>query len=235
MELIKKSESQVKWLPTSIAKLEKLLVKVIYRGTGFTHVYALRKNLAYNLQYLEFLNRIHQDINLTDVLKTQTYKNFVIIGCSILESLLAFLLIKKGYYNTTEWEFNCIMSGQNKPMDGKIAKIDCHVYKKLTAKKRDKMDFDAMLKKAENKRILGSDHTIYARLKILRKLRNRIHLQTINDFNDTDWNAFDYSHFCIMAKVIHAVFNGSVFIPSPEESCYFNYLIPHCDQIGDDV
>ena len=196
MTLTRKSESKAPWYPTPVANLEALLEKAIYRGTGFVHVYALRKNLAYNLQYLEFLDQCLQDIKLSNVLTTQTYKIFIIVGCSIMESLLAYLLIKSGNYKMTQWEFGYKMPGQEKNIDGKRMRIDCYVYRKLTTKKREKMDFDALIKKAESKKTLGAEHSIYAKLQYLRKLRNKVHLHVIDEPTDTDWNAFQYHHLC---------------------------------------
>jgi len=224
MTLTRKSESTAAWYPTPVANLDDLLEKVIYRGTGFVRVYALRKNLAYNLQYLEFLDQIFQDIKLSTVLTKQIYKNFVIVGCSIIESLLAYLLIKSDNYKMTQWELDCVMPGQEKNFDGEKTRIDCHVYKKLTSKKRQEMDFDAMIKKAESKRILGSDHSIYAKLQYLRRLRNKVHLHVIDKPADTDWNAFEHRHLCDMAQVIHAVFTSAIFRPSQQERSYFSYL-----------
>ena len=73
-ELVKKDESGAAWYPVSISRLEALLENVVYSGRGYDHSYALRKNLAYNLQYLEFQDRVLQDIKLSSVLWTQNQK-----------------------------------------------------------------------------------------------------------------------------------------------------------------
>ncbi len=116
------------------------------------------------------------------------------------------------------------MQGQEKDIDGERIRIDSHLYKKLSAKERDEMQFDAIIKKAESKRILGSDHAIYAKLQNLRKLRNKVHLHIIDEPTDTDWNAFQFRQICDMAEVIHKVFTGPIFRPSIKERSYFDYL-----------
>ena len=224
MPLTKTTEPQATWYPTSVANLEGMLVKVIQRGRGFTHVYALRKNIAYNLQYLEFLDRVLVDIKLSSVLSTQTYKMFVLVGCSIMESLLTYLLIKSGHHKATQWEEECVMPGQEKKVGDERKRIDCHVLRKLTTPKRVEMSFDSMIKKAESKHLLGGDHSIYAKLQYLRNLRNKVHLQGIDDPTDTDWNAFHRHHLSAMAQVIHAVFTGPIFRSSQAEKGFFEYL-----------
>jgi hypothetical protein len=222
--LTKKTDDPDTWYPTSIAKLDGLLSKAIRGGTGFQRVYALRKNIAYNLQYLEFLDRCVLGSGLTSVLRTQTYKMFIIVGCGIMESLLTYLLMKSGDYAKTSWELECVMPGQAKAIGRERKRIDCLVYRKLGTPKPEEMTFDSLIKKAEAKKLLWSDHKVYARLQYLRKLRNKVHLHVIDNPTDTDWNAFHERHVNAMAQVIHASFTSNIFRPSQEERGYFTYL-----------
>lgn len=224
MTITRINEDSPKWYPISVEKLDTLLNKLICRGCGYVNVYALRRNIAYNLQYLEFLDQCLSTLKLTEVLTTQIYKNFVCVGCGIMESLLEFLLIKHGFHKTTEWESVCTVTGQERKFKEKIIKIDSEIFEKLTIKKKVDMPFDAMLKKAEAKKILGPDHDIYAKLQCLRKMRNRVHLHMIEEPTDTDWNAFKQSHLCSMAKVLHSVLTGPLFRTSSAEKEYFRYM-----------
>lgn len=224
-ELCKSSESGPPWYPVSIHRLETLLVKVIRTGRGYSHPYALRKNIAYNLQYLEYLDRTALDIKLSQVLITQTWKTFIIVGCGVVESLLQFLLIAHGKHAKTEWELVCIGPGNAKKMEGETRKIDSHVYRKLSTPRPDQMTFDTIIKKSESKRVLGSNHDIFPKLKKLRKLRNRIHLQEIADSTDTDWNKFNWAEVTLMAEVLRSLLTSNIFHPSTEERAYFDYLL----------
>lgn len=224
-QLTKKSEKGPPWYPISIEKLDYMLRKVIYQGTGFTYVYALRKNISYNLQYLEFIDCYLSEYRLSSVLDIQTYKMFIIVGCSIVESLLYYLLIKSKHYTKTIWKLEYKTPGNETIINNKRIKIDSHVYIKLSTPVRGDMDFDAMIKKAEKKKILGSSNSNpYPRIKYLRKLRNKVHLQSIDEPKDTDWNSFHYDDFCAMAEVIHSIFTGFLFRPSKKEIAYFSYL-----------
>lgn len=225
--LTRNCDAEGKWCPLSIASLEALLIKVVKQGRGYRHSSALRKQLAYNLQHLEFLDRCTLDLKLTSVLVTQTWKTFIIVGCGVVESLLHFLLIANDVHKRTEWELVCIAPGQEKQIDGEVRKIDSHIYRKLPFSQLAEMAFDSMLKKAESKRVLGSTHDIYPKLKKLRRLRNKVHLQEVRNDTDTDWNAFQQSDVSMMADVILSVFTSTIFQPSAEQVNYFAYLARH--------
>ena len=223
-KLIKKSEAQGPWYPVSIKRLNALLFKSIYSGRGYRHTYALRRNIAYNLQYIEYLDRSVLDLKLSGVLNTQIWKTFVIVGCGIIESLLHYLLIANGSYAKTEWEFIAVAPGNSKKLDGEVRKIDSHIYRKLKSPKLKQMTFDAMIQKSESRRVLGANQDLYDKLKRLRLLRNKVHLQAIGNDTDTDWNSFNWTDACYMAQVIHDVFTSNIFHPSADERAYFDYL-----------
>jgi len=222
--LVKTIEPGEAWYPVSIYRLDKLLAKAIYSDRGYRHTYALRRNLAYNLQHIEFLDRCLLDIKLSSVLETQTWKTLIIVGCGLVESLLHFLLIANGSYAKSEWELIAVAPGNSKTLDGELRKIDSHIYRKLGAPKPKQMTFDSMLKKAESRKVLGKNPDLYAKLRRLRPLRNKVHLQEIGSDSDTDWNSFNWLDACCMAQVLKEVFTSNIFRPSRTERNYFDYL-----------
>jgi len=224
-ELVKKNENKPLPYPVSIDHLYNFLSKVIKRGTGFKYVYGLRKNIAYNLQYLEFLDRCMQDLKISNVIFSISYKVFILVGCSIIEALIYYLLIKNDLLPGTKWELEFIAKGNEKRIGSKIIKIDSYVYKKLPARvlKKD-ISFNKMLDIAEKKKIFGRKSDIYRRLNFLRKLRNKVHLHLIKSPVDHDWNRFGYDEMCAMAKAIYSIFTSGIFRSSNEEKSYFEYL-----------
>jgi len=212
------------WYPVSVARLEALLEKAIQTGHGYQTAYALRKNIAYNLQYLEFLDRSLQDIKLSSVLTTQIWKLFIIVACGIVESLLHYLLIRRGLHSTTEWELKVVLPGNAKHVDEELLKADVHVSRKLTSPRLKQMTFDSMIQKARANRLLGANMALYETLDRMRDLRNKVHLQAIDQPNDTDWNAFHIEHLRQMYNVVHGAFTSTIFRPSGEELEYFAYL-----------
>ena len=223
-ELVKIDESGTAWYPVSISRLESHITKVVYGGQGYDHSYALRKNLAYNLQYMEFQDRILQDIKLSSVLYTQTIKTMVLVGSGIVESVLNYLLIVNDVHSTTEWKEKTLFKGNEKKVDGKYVRLDSVLYEKLANPQMKQMTFDTMIKCARSNNILGSRAAIYQKLNALRRLRNKIHLQLINDPTDTDWNSFNASDLSDVCKVVYAIFTSSLFSPDLDERKYFHYL-----------
>lgn len=227
--LVKKNEPDAAWYPVSISRLDNLLGKVITSGYGYPHTYALRRNIAYNLQHIEFLDKCLSDLKLSSVLITQTWKSIITVGCGIIESLLYFLIVKKNLHPTDWWELEYIAFGNEKKIDDHRVKIDSCVYKKLETPKPKEMSFDAMLKKARKKGLLGSDDDLYVKLNKLRKLRNKVHLHAIDNPSDTDWNAFQKEDIKTMTEVLYEVFTSTIFRPSAEERGYFDYLKRYCE------
>jgi len=193
-------------------------------GLGYGHVYALRRNIAYNLQYIEYLEQTLSDIKLTTVLATQTWKTEIVVGCGIVESLLHYLIVISGNQSTVDWEVTHEFTGAHKKIEEKIVRVDSVIRKRLDAPKPVPMTFDAMLKKAESKRLLGNDQAIYGKLNRLRPLRNRVHLQEIAQPVDHDFNAFTYEDKRLMMQVLYTILTGPLFTPSATQLAYFTYL-----------
>jgi hypothetical protein len=223
-DLVKTNESRGAWNPVKINQLDNLLIKVISSGHGYKHPYALRRNIAYNLQHIEFLHKCLNDIKLSSVIITQTWKSIILVGCGVIESLLYYLLVKKSAHSTTEWELKIVMPGNQKKMDGIQTKVDSHVYTKLSSPKAKQMNFDTIIQKAKSNKILGSNPKIYSKLDKLRKLRNKVHLQIIENHTDTDWNSFNKSEINDMDEILYSVFTSNIFRPSAHEKLYFQYL-----------
>ena len=86
------------------------------------------------------------------------------------------------------------------------------------------MTFDAMIKCAKSNNIFGTGAAIYQKLEALRVLRNKVHLQVINNPTDTDWNSFNISDLSDVCKVVYAIFTSNIFSPNTDQRAYFHYL-----------
>ena len=224
-QLSRVDEEKKTWYPQSIGRLEHILMKVLYENRGYEHVYALRKNIAYNLQYIEFQDRILQDLKLSSVIQTQTIKTIILVGCGIIESLLHFLLIVNGSHTKTDWVEKAKFKGNQKKLDGEMVRVDTIIYKKLDQEQLKHMSFDAMIKCAKSKNILGSQNVIYEKLESLRSLRNKVHLQVINNPNDTDWNAFNNSDLSDICAILYVILTSSLFTTTENDEECFSYLL----------
>ncbi len=218
-------EDKGTWYPVSINRLETYLGKYIEQGHGYVHVTQLKKDIAYNLQYLQFQDRVVQDIKLSSVLYTQSIKTIVMVGTSVIESILHFILIRTGNYKTTEWIEKDTFKGNQKKLNGEAVRIDTVIYKKLDSKVNKHMTFDAMIKCASSKKLLGKNKLMYEKLEILRKLRNRVHLQVTDDRTGTDWTTFYPKNIDEIYMVLYSIMVSSLFSPSKEEKKYFYYML----------
>lgn len=226
MELRRKYESG-NWLPISVDKLDEFLASALKGDPSYPNAAGLRRNLAYNLQYLEYMEQTLNDLKLTSVLLTQTWKAVIIVGCGVVECLLHYFLITTMNHSETDWRLEFVANGSPKAINGTDVRIDSHVYKRLKEPMLKTMTFDAMLKRAEKKKVMGNNHNVYAKLNLLRSLRNRVHLQEMGSPRDTDWNAFNNKDHKIMMQVLYSIFTSAPFSPTHNQIVYFGYMLPH--------
>ena len=82
------------WSPIPVSTLELHLDKLICvnKYLSYEKIYPLKKNIAYSLQYIEFLNKVRTDIYMTSVLSTQNIKSILVNGATIIEAIFYFLV-----------------------------------------------------------------------------------------------------------------------------------------------
>lgn len=205
--------SGVTWYPTSICNLEQHLGMLITANAHFTHDQArpIRKNIAYSLQYIEFLNRVLIDISLSSVLWTQNVKSFVVHGAAITEAIFNFLAISKGQGKTTAWKKTSSYSSPEFTLGDSKYKNQIEVFEKLNVPALTQMTFDQLAKKIESKKLLGESFPAYAKIKPIRKLRNKIHIHDSDHSTDTDWHNFNQSELLLVCDVLHSILTSEVF------------------------
>ena len=212
-----------KWLPTSISRLEEYLSKFFIAGKGVQNIQEIKKNIAYNLQYLQFQSQMLKEFDVTSVLITQTWKVYIIVGTGIIEAILYYLLTSKGMNKKTDWEEEGLATAEVN-IDGRKFKIENRILKKLSTPKSIDMTLDMMIKKVESKKLLSRNHEIYSKLQYLRKLRNRVHLHMIEEPYDTDWWKFTKIEIDTMRKVLYSFMVSSLFSPTGKEKELFEFL-----------
>jgi len=213
------------WYPPRIKALENYLSVLLQENTYFTksQISSLKKNIAYNLQYVEFLTRIMKDIQLSDVLITQNIKFFVICSASIIEALFYYIVISNGKGSTTNWvSYKNLGSHEFSVKEDKF-KTETELFIKVPHPIDKDMTFDQMCKKIEDRKMLGDVKDLYKQISNIRKLRNRIHIQEIKHSTDTDWWIFNQDQFKLMKKVLYGVLTSSLFSNSSQHS-FFDYL-----------
>lgn len=226
-----KTENET-WYPASIYNLEQHLEILVAGNTHFSHADArpIRKNIAYSLQYIEFLNRVLNDISLSSVLWTQNVKSFFIHGAALVEAIFNFLVISKGHGKTTNWKTVTSHTSPEYTIGSSVYKNATEISEKLSSDLPVQMTFDQLAKKVESKKLLGVGFPAYSKIKPLRQLRNKIHIHDSEHSTDTDWHNFNQREYLLICTVLHAVLTSEVFTGSTHFN-KFDYLLAANNQI----
>lgn len=220
------------WYPMSVYNLEQHLEILVTGNAHFslTEARPIRKNIAYSLQYIEFLNRVLNDIALSSVLWTQNVKSFLIHGAALVEAIFNFLVISKGHGKTTNWKSVTSHNTPEYAIGTSTYRNETEIFEKINSSLRVQMTFDQLAKKVESKKLLGDNFPAYTKIKPLRQLRNKIHIHDSENPTDTDWHNFNQREYLLVCTVLHAVLTSEVFAGSAHFS-KFDYLLASNNQI----
>lgn len=97
-----------KWLPKSIDGYRKeILARFEGEPIDYRHeLYPMFSNVAYNLQYLEFINKCFEELYLTSVIRAQNVKMLALTSSQIIECMLYIKLIELGVDPNDIWNFD---------------------------------------------------------------------------------------------------------------------------------
>lgn len=208
-----------RWYPTAIDRY-RTYIKLDMTIEGSEQ---LRNNIAYNLQYLEYIQKQQDELNLSTVIYVMLCKSYIISGMGIIEGLFTNLLKSRGLWNLTDWESKGRIKSNESIIDGKKIKIETEIFEKVDAYEM-RMDLDSMIKKIESKKLLSIEHKNFPMLKKLRSLRNRVHLQQTNDRFDTDYHNFSYEEKNEMGDILYTILTDEIFCTLPQYSEIFEFL-----------
>lgn len=214
-----------KWYPTSVDALRAHLGVFIVKDTFFTEnkVAPIRNNIAYNLQYIEFLDRLIKDINLSDVLLGQNIKSFVVHSAAVIEAIFYYLVASTGNATTSEWVSSKKLKSNPYTVNGCEFLNETEIFTRSDHLITVEMTFDQMSKKVEKKKLLGEVGDLYKEISRIRKLRNKIHIHSIDNLSDTDYNSFKKSEYDLTRRVLLGVLTSPIFSASTNQR-YFDYL-----------
>lgn len=201
------------WSPIAISTLVLHLDNLIYvnKYLSYEKIYPLKKNIAYSLQYIEFLNKVRTDIYMTSVLTTQNIKSILVHGTTIIEAIFYFLVESHDSANSTNWKKLKTLNTGEYELNGNKIRNEIIVFEKTQNPIKTSMTFDQMAKKVETKKLLGSTYKNYSRISALRKLRNKIHIHDSEHNYDTDWHNFNLKELVLICDVLHSVLTSELF------------------------
>lgn len=219
------SQSEGFYCPTGVDAMHSLLRQGIKKENAvLSHGYAFVRNIAYNLQYLEYLNYVLSETELHVTVRTLTQKTFVITGMSIVEAILWFVLKSSGHQRKDAWEVTQELDTKTFEDQGSKYKISNVISKQRPEPVDVEMTLDAMIKRVESKKLLGLDGQVYKDLNYLRKLRNRVHIHAVQHDKDTDWYSFNNREVELMRGVLGSVLRSELFAPDEDQAPLISYL-----------
>ena len=216
MESLLKTSTGQHWYPTPVSDYKDNL-KLFWGTPNKNHV---RSNFAYNMQYLEYLQKQISELRLSSVLITMLYKTYIIVAIGIIEMLFSGALNAKKLWKTSSYELLLTTKSNSQKYEDKKLRTEVNVYKQVEPYLID-MDFDSMIKKIEDRHLLSLEHSIYPKLKNLKKLRNRVHLQECNGECDHDYNNFNSEDYTYMKKILYKILTCPEFCNKEE---LYNFL-----------
>ena len=215
-----------RWYANPINKYEGYLGTFIKQNSYLNNKKAIgiRKNIAYSLQYLEYLQVSLNELNISTVTTTMLYKSFIVTGASIIEAIFYSVIVSNGQFPKDEWQSVKKINSSQFTHGTDMLKVDTEIFVKLQSPREIEMTFDGMCQKIEKKKLLGHSSSFYAQLKHIRRLRNRVHLHAIEGHFDTDWVNFNNKDFTLMKTILFEILTSALFDVAGRNINLFDFL-----------
>ncbi len=191
-----------RWYPTSVDSFRNGFKAMWSDVEGY---HPLVDNIAYSLQYLQFIEKELRELELSNVIYVMLVKTYVITGMSIIEGIFSYIIKSNGWWKMQDEDVMLSTKAQIRNSEGEEIIVKTEISKKIEPY-TGKMTLDEMIK-CLNKHhsALKIDHIIYPQLNRIRDLRNRVHLQKGEDEKNHDYNAFDFKNKKEMQEILYAI------------------------------
>lgn len=202
--LLKENECKDRWYPNSTKEYKAAFII----DNSIDNSEALQKNLSYNMQYIEFLEKELSELNVSTVLYKMLVKTYVITAMSILEGVFSNLIKSNGWWKTSNLESIGTTQANETKFDEEMLVVKTEIFKKVDEYDL-KMNLDEFIKiLSSHHAALHVDHLIYPALRRLKNLRNRVHLQKVESEYDHDYNAFDQHVLSEMRQILYDILSS---------------------------
>ena len=154
-------------------------------------------------------------------------KSYVVTGMSVLEGLFVNIVKSNGWWKTSTLEsLGTTQANETRFGTEKI------IVKTELLKKVDEyplqMKLDELIKILErHHQALQVNHLVYPALRRLKDLRNRVHLQKVEDRLDHDYNAFNFSVKKEMGGILYEILSSPMVTRLPQN---FEFLKKNTDE-----
>lgn len=190
-----------RWHPTTVSTFVDFLSNGYLKDMSDV----MRKNIAYSLQYLEYLELQLLELNLHSVIRKIVYKNFIITGVSIIEGVFGYLLRQNNLWAMEEWDDPAIIDKKQFRDKEFEYKLEKKLYRKLDEPYEKNMAFTKIIDLIENKKILSLNHNQYLSVRKLKDMRNRVHLQGEKEDSISDWFVFEKKDYMYMKRILYTI------------------------------
>lgn len=213
-----------RWYPTSVDTY-KLSFNI---DASIDNSHALKSNLAYSMQYLEFLEKEFSELEVSSVIYIMLVKTYVITGMSILEGLFSNIVKAHGWWKTTDLESLGTTQSNETNFTGNSLVVKTELFRKVEPFSLQ-MNLDELIRVLSHHHdALQVDHLVYPALKRLKDLRNRVHLQKAENNTDHDYNAFDFSVKKEMGAILYQILTSPMVTELPHSFEFLKINTEEC-------
>lgn len=200
-----------RWYPISIHKTKSHLSKYLIDEELCPDSKNVIANISYNIQYIQYLRKTLNELNLSEVLQIQTIKSFIVISTSIIEAIFYLICCNESLRKKVMWKEFKTVGKSEFSVNGKKIKTETKFFEQNMDSEFESMTFDQMIKKIESKKILKQENQFFKDLNHLRKLRNKIHLQETNNIGTTDYKTFWRPDYTLSKKNLRLLLLDDIF------------------------
>ena len=194
-----------KWRPT-------IEIDTYRQNLPYYYSYKQKSDIAYSLQYLEYLSEQVNGLN-TSVISKMIIKSYVITAVSLIETVLLQELRHYNLQPRKKYGKEIVIESSHKFENGSDYLFK-NVKLKVTNQIIIRPSLDKIVKISIKNKLFGLSKKDEELLKKLRYLRNKIHLNTDEDNIKHDYNSFNFETYHLSRNYIFKLFrkyyNGEI-------------------------
>lgn len=191
--------SAERWSPLPVS----VFVKQLKNGTLSNMKEAQVRNIAYSLQYLQFIELELHELKLHTVIAKHLFKTYIITAMSIIEVIFDHLVLTNGKQETKEWQETELGTNEIEH-NGKQCKCKVIIMEKLSKPENVEMKFYKLIDLVEQHRLIPFRTKGYKDLRILKDIRNKIHLGA-NEMKDSDYYAVNENYYLFAKQYLYYI------------------------------
>lgn len=214
-----------RWHPVSVSFFESELKNGSFCGMSKE----LKKNIAYSLQYLEYIQKQLEEIHLHGIIETHLWKSYIITAMGIIEGVFHHLVKLKGFQKKSEWEHGKPTHTNVFRENGAERKYIVSLETKLSTPQDLQMDFEYLINKVQEKKLIQLTYRAFPHIKALKRIRNKVHLHLILYKDDTDYMSISFDDYLLMRYILFLILRDETFSPPKETALAF--IMPNAEEM----